>query len=109
MKAIYAIAYLEALQGGLNVWPRDTGVMLQPTELWNHWCWELLICELWVLRNECHVIWNISYIDLWMWNQVSYDPRNYESNLCNCVYRSLKKSGLQGGLNVWPRDTGAML
>ena len=23
--------------------------------------------------------------------QVSYDPRSYERNLCNCVYRSLKK------------------
>ena len=31
--------------------------------------------------------------------QVSYDPRNYERNLCNCVYRGLKKSGLQRGLN----------
>ena len=42
-------------------------------------------------------IWNISYIDLRMWNQVSYDPRSYERNLCKCVYRSLKNSGLQWG------------
>ena len=42
-------------------------------------------------------------------NQVSYDPRSYESNLCNCVYRSLKNSGLQRGLNPWSRDTGATL
>ena len=32
-------------------------------------------------------------------HQVSYDPHSYESNLCNCLYRSLKKSGLQRGLN----------
>jgi len=52
------------------------------------------------------IIRNISYIELRMWNQVSYDPRSYESNLWNCVYRSLKKSGLQRGLNPWAHDTG---
>ena len=31
--------------------------------------------------------------------QVSYDPRSYERNLCNCVCRSLKNKGLQRGLN----------
>ena len=30
-------------------------------------------------------IWNVSYIELRMWNQVSHDPRSYELNLCNCV------------------------
>ena len=30
-----------------------------------------------------------------MRNQVSYDPRSCECNLCNCVYRSLKTSGLR--------------
>ena len=44
-----------------------------------------------------------------MWNQISYDPRCYERNLSNCVCRSLKNSGLQRGLNPWPRDTGARL
>ena len=28
--------------------------------------------------------------------QISYDPRSYERNLCKCVFRSLKNSGLQG-------------
>ena len=42
-------------------------------------------------------------------HQVSCDPRSYESNFCNCVYRSLKKSGLAQGLNPWPLDTGATL
>ena len=29
--------------------------------------------------------------------------------LCNCVKKSEKDSGLQQGLNPWPRDSGAML
>ena len=61
------------------------------------------------VRNQCwSYIWNISNIQLRMWNQVSYDPRSYESNLCNCLYGSLKKSGLQRGLNPWPRDTSVI-
>ena len=52
------------------------------------------------VRNECEVIiWNISYIELQMWNQVSYYTCTYESNFCNSLYRGLKKSGLQWGLN----------
>ena len=42
-------------------------------------------------------------------NPVSYDPRSCECNLCNCVSRSLKKSGLQQGLNPRPCNSGAML
>ena len=54
------------------------------------------------VRNECwSYMWNISYIELQMWNQVSYDPRSYEFNSCNWVYRSLKKLGLQWSLNPW--------
>ena len=30
------------LQWDLNPWPRDTSVMLQPTELWSHRWWELV-------------------------------------------------------------------
>ena len=33
-------------------------------------------------------------------NQVSYDPRSYERNLCNCECRSLKNSTLQRGSNL---------
>ena len=29
--------------------------------------------------------------------------------LCNCVKKPEKNSGLQRGLNPWPRDTGATL
>ena len=39
-------------------------------------------------------IWNISYIELQIWNQVSYDLRSYE--------RNLKKS--QDFNGVWTRD-----
>ena len=73
--------------------------------------------HLWVVgpkgpvRNECEVIiWNISYIELWMCTQVSYETRSYESNLCNCVYRKPWKSqDFKGCLNVWSRDTGVTL
>ena len=44
------------------------------------------------VRNEYEVIIsNISNIELRMWNHGSFDPRSYESNLCNCLYRSLQK------------------
>ena len=38
------------------------------------------------------------------------DPRSYDRNFCNCVKKPEKKnSGLQRGLNPWPRDAGATL
>ena len=73
------------------------------------WCWELVICKERVRNKFEVIIWNISYIQLRMWNQVSYDPRSYESNLCNWVYRSLQKVRTLKGLNLWPCDNGAML
>ena len=41
----------------------------------------------------------------WKWR----NDRRSEHNLCNCVKKPEKNSGLQRGLNPWPRDTGAML
>ena len=41
----------------------------------------------------------------WKWR----NDRRSERNLCNCVKKPEKNSGLQRGLNPWPRDTGAML
>ena len=35
------------------------------------------------------------------------DPRSYDRNFYNCVKKPEKNSGLQRGLNPWPRDTGA--
>jgi len=44
------------------------------------------------VRNECwSYIWNISDVELRMWNHVSYDPSSYESNLCSWVYKGLQK------------------
>ena len=41
----------------------------------------------------------------WRWR----NDRRSECNLCNCVKKPEKNSGLQRGLNPWPRDTGAIL
>ena len=41
----------------------------------------------------------------WKWRR----GRRSERNLCNCVKKPEKNSGLQRSLNPWPRDTGAML
>ena len=116
MKAIYAIVYLEPWksQDFNGIWTCDFAIPVR--------CSNRLSCEAtnvgsWSfvglkepVRNECwSYIWNISYIELQMWNQVSYYPRSYERNSCNWVYRSLKKLRLQGGLNLWPRDTGVRL
>ena len=43
------------------------------------------------------------------WNQMKNDPRSYDRNFYNCVKKPEKNSGLQRGLNPWPRDTGATL
>ena len=35
-------------------------------------------------------IWNVSYVELRIWNQVSHDHRSYERNLSNCVEKPEK-------------------
>ena len=42
-------------------------------------------------------------------NQTKNEPRSYDRNFYNCVKKPEKNSGLQRGLNPWPRDTGATL
>ena len=42
------------LQRALNPRPRDTGATLQPTELWSHWRWELIISRFTCSRDK----WN---------------------------------------------------
>ena len=37
------------------------------------------------------------------------DPRSCDRSFYNCVGKPEKNSGLQRSLNLWPRDTGAML
>ena len=70
----------------------------------NNWAMKPLTLgagDLWVLRSSwgmnLKLLWNISNIELRMWNQVRYDPRSYESNLCNCMYRSLQKVRTETG------------
>ena len=41
--------------------------------------------------------------------QMKNDPRSYDRNFYNCVKKPERNSGLQRVLNLWPRDTGAML
>ena len=36
------------------------------------------------------ITWNVSYIELRIWNQVSYNHRSYERNLSNCVKKPEK-------------------
>ena len=116
MNAIYAIAYIEAWksQDCNRVWTRELVISVRHS---NQLSYETTDVGSWSfmgprepVRIECEVIIiNISYIELQMWNHVSYDPHSYESNLCNCLYRSLKTSRLQQGLNPWPHDTSAVL
>ena len=90
MKAIYAIAYIEVWksQDFNGVWTRDLTI---PVRCSNQLSYETNDVGIWSfvgpmepVRIECEVIIrNISYIELRMWNQVSNDPRSYESNLCN--------------------------
>ena len=69
-------------------------------QLWVH----MFPWQKWVL-----MIYKINHIWTgemkWKWR----NDRRSERNLCNCVKKPEKNSGLQRGLNPWPRDTGAML
>ena len=84
MKVIYAIAYIESWksQDFNGVWTHDLAIPVQRS---NQLCYEATDVGSWSfvgsnepVRNErWSKIWNISYIELRMWNQVGYDPRSY--------------------------------
>ena len=65
-----------------GVWTRDLAI---PVRCSNRLSYEATDVGSWsfkgpkeAVRNECEVIiWNISFIELRMWNPVSYDPRSY--------------------------------
>ena len=109
INTIYAIAYIEAWksQDFNRAWTHDLAISVWHS---NQLSYKATDVESWSfvspkepVRNEFEVMWNISNIELRMWNQVSYDPRSYESNLCNCIYRSLQKvSNLTGFKPVTP-------
>ena len=56
-----------------------------------------------LMMYEINHIWTAEMKRKWR------NDRLGERNLCNCVKKPEKNSGLQRGLNPWPRDTGAML
>ena len=69
-------------------------------QLWVH----MFPWKKWVLMiYEINHIWTAEM--KWKWR----NDRRRERNLCNCVKKPEKNSGLQQGLNPWPRDTGVML
>ena len=65
--------------------------------------WKALEKKVWMIYEINH-IWTAEM--KWKWR----NDRRSELNLCNCVKKPEKNSGLKRGLNPWPRDfTGAML
>ena len=95
------------LQRGLNPWPRDLPVRFSTNwamksltlgagQLWVH----MFPWKKWVLMiYEINHIWTTEM--KWKWR----NDRSSERNLCNCVKKPEKKnSGIQRGLNPWPRD-----
>ena len=92
MKAIYAIVDIEAWksQDFNRDWTRDLAILVQRSNQLSYedtdiGRWSFLGRKEWMWS----FIWSISYIELQMWNEVIYYARSYESNLCDCVYRSL--------------------
>ena len=57
---------------------------------------------------EMLICWAV-HIHTYIHNQMKNDPRSCDRNFYNCVKKPEKNSGLQRGLNPWPRDTGATL
>ena len=84
INTIYAIAYIEAwkIQDFNRGWTHDLAI---PVRHSNQLSYEATDIGSWSfvgsndpVRNEYwSYIWNISYIEQQMWNQVSYDPRSY--------------------------------
>ena len=65
-------------------------------QLWVH----MFLWKKWVLMiYEINHVWTAEM--KWKWR----NDRRSERNLCNCVKKPEKNSGLQRGLNPWPRDS----
>ena len=68
---------------------------LEAGQLWVH----MFLWKKWVLMiYEINHIWTA--VMKWRWR----NDRHSELNLCNCMKNPEKNSGLQRGLNPWPRD-----
>ena len=100
------------LQWGLNPWPRDTGVMLYQLSYEATDVGSRSIVGSYVQVKEMSVngIWNKSYMNcgnemkMKKWSS----QRTWFMQLRKEAWKK-KYSGLQWGLNPWPRDTDAML
>ena len=59
----------------------------------------VLLMRPWGVNDWWNVIWNISNIELRMWNQISYDPHSYERKFSS-FHRQLQKlrSSLRGSM-----------
>ena len=96
-----------------GVWTRDLAIPVRCSTNWAMKPLTLGAGQLWVhmfpwkkwvlMIYEINHIWTVEM--KWKWR----NDRCSECNLCNCVKKPEKNSGLQQGLNPWPRDTGAML
>ena len=64
--------------------------------------WYIEPCSVWEVS---FTLWKVSCVIILKMKKWS----SQWNNLCNCVKKPEKNSGLQRGLNPWPRDTGAML
>ena len=78
-------------QDSNGVWNRDLAI---PVRRSNQLSYEATDFGSWSfvssnepVKNGCEMIYkiNVLYIELRIWNQVSYDHRSYEHNLSNCV------------------------
>ena len=100
------------LQRGLNPWPRDTGATLyqlsyEATDVGSR---PILGSYVPVKDMKVNDAYEINHMwKLQIWNKMKNDPSSYDRNFYNCVKKPEKNSGLQRGLNPWPRDTGTML
>ena len=93
VNAIYAIA-----SRGLNPWPRDTGAMLYQLSYEVTDVGSRSIVGSYVPVKEMSV--NEMKMKKWLLQWTQFMQLRKEA---------WKNSGLQRGLNPWPRDTGAML
>ena len=82
-----------------------------PTELWSHWRWEQVNCRFICSRESEECKWCIWNNHMNCGNEIKWRLILAVMNAikCNCVKKPEKNSGLQRGLNPWPRDTGATL
>ena len=98
-----------------GVWTRDLAI---PVRRSNQLSYEATDVGSWLfvgsngpVRNESMMKWYLKWIkyELRIWNQMKLWSSQLWMQFFTIAQRSLKNSGLQRGLNPWPRDSGATL